>query len=99
MAYLRDKYGWQMSSSQLHRRLGLKPTAPIPKDYTTFLQPQDIDGVQVYVIKPPVEGGRKHRVWCICPDCGKHVPAGRLQQHRKNTKGHFYEPANITKGA
>jgi len=63
--------------------LGLSRTAKLPKgEMSTRL----IQGVQVYV-KASTSGGTRtrrscsHRVIAIC-DCGKHVPTGRLHQHK-----------------
>jgi len=27
------------------------------------------------------KGARSHRVWCICPECHKHIPLSRIHQH------------------
>lgn len=76
--YLLNARGYQLASYELLPLLGLKSTSPIPKDFTAT---REIDGVTVRIIAPPKEGRRKHRVIATCPECGKSVPAGRLNQH------------------
>jgi len=58
--------------------LGLSPAAHFPAD---GLAPRDIQGAQIYVTAARNDGRRKHRVFAICP-CGRHVPAGRMFQHK-----------------
>jgi hypothetical protein len=48
----------------------------------------DYDGktviqTNVYVKPPRNDGRRKHRIYVGCPECGKHVPFGRIAQHYK----------------
>lgn len=72
---------------QMYRALGLKVTDHLPSEgmperevtvrYNNDGSPELT--LPVYV-KPPQNG--KHRVIAIC-NCGKHVPFGRLGQHRK----------------
>jgi hypothetical protein len=78
--YLKGGNGhWNMQSRELLRRLGFdKPSSPIPKDFQGKF---NIDGVEITVTLPPVEGRRKHRILAKCPDCGSTLPAGRLHQH------------------
>lgn len=42
-----------------------------------------IAGVKVWVdsIQAARQMGHFHRCMCVCPECGKVVPAGRLRQH------------------
>lgn len=53
-----------------------------------------INGVRVYV-KPVVDEGRRRnfrlRVTAIC-ECGKHVPVGRLHQHKCKRVACWLEP-------
>ena len=58
--------------------LGLSPKDHFPAD---GLAPRDIQGAQIYVTAARNDGRRKHRVFAICP-CGRHVPAGRMFQHK-----------------
>lgn len=79
--YLLNERGFQMWSRQLLERLGFKPTHPIPPDFSCE---KVIDGVTVIVrARDPNISPRKrpHRVYAVCPDCGKQVSAGRLHQH------------------
>lgn len=82
MYHLTDARGWQLREHTLKQLLGLP--AKLPADLT--LEPTLVGDTLVYV-KAGIAGGRrsagKHRVYAICNDCGKHVPAGRLHQHRK----------------
>ena len=66
------------SAGHVKGLLGLSPTAHFP---TEGLAPRDIQGAQIYVTAARNDGRRKHRVFAICP-CGRHVPAGRMFQHK-----------------
>jgi hypothetical protein len=74
---------YPLSSSELKKELGLPPK--LPKGALLGAQVGD---TKVYVISQEtariMNPGviRPHRVIAIC-ECGKHVPAGKLQQHRK----------------
>ena len=76
-----------MHEKSLKRALGLdaKDVKRMPADLE--LPPQRIDGVMVYITTPNKGPKGKsqfgHRVMAICPECGKHVSAGRMFQHRK----------------
>lgn len=77
---LLDSYGWQMSHWRLKEALGFKGNWKMPSDFT--LPITMVGDTQVYITasKQPRWG---HRVMAICNDCGKHVPAGRMHQHKK----------------
>ena len=80
MANLKTERGRQMRCDQLYARLGLDAKAVRGLRLPAHgLDAQDVDGTPVYVLPP---SGGKHRVIAIC-SCGKHVPAGRLEQHQK----------------
>lgn len=66
------------SAGHVKALLGLSPTAHFPAD---GLAPRDVQGTQIYVTAARNDGRRKHRVFAICP-CGRHVPAGRMSQHK-----------------
>ena len=66
------------SAGHVKGLLGLSPTAHFPAE---GLAPRDVQGVQIYVTAARNDGRRKHRVFAICP-CGRHVPAGRMSQHK-----------------
>ena len=78
-----NERGWNMNSNDMLLCLNLKclPFRAMPE--------RSINGVQVYVkAQGPKEGpkgnrSRKHRVIAVCPECGRHVPFGRLGQHYK----------------
>lgn len=75
-----------MHQASLKRALGLseKLIGKMPADFE--LGPREINGVWVYITKGSTGGNRsagKHRVRAICPECGKHMSAGRLFQHRR----------------
>ena len=66
---------WQISERTLKDALDIGHK--MPRDFE--LDATLVGNTLVYV--KPSNGG-KHRVFAICADCGKHVPAGRLHQHR-----------------
>lgn len=73
-------------TEELRRMLGL------PKKLTVSgLNPTKIGDTYVYVLSQEEarqqnpKSSRPHRIIAIC-SCGEHVPAGRLQQHRKSHK-------------
>lgn len=69
------------------REYNIKAILSIPQRMPKELRvgPTFIGNTEVYVVP---SDGKKHRVFAICSSCGKHVPAGRLAQHRKNTRYH-----------
>lgn len=70
----------QATAGDLLAMLGLKAGGHLPTD---GMAERLIDGVRVYVA-PKVAGNRRvrgHRVYAIC-DCGRHIPVGRLHQHK-----------------
>lgn len=75
--WIEGRFG-RAQSGDMHRLLGVKR---LPDE---GMQVRWIQGVQVYV-KPivRVKGTKssRHRVYVIC-ECGRHVPAGRLHQHK-----------------
>lgn len=77
--YLTNERGCNLHSHELLLPLlGFKPSSPIPLDFEGIFT---IQGVKVVVKKPPVKGRRKHRIFAVCPDCSREIPAGRLHQH------------------
>ena len=95
-----------MHERSLKRMLGLpdKEVKRMSKDFT--LDPTEVDGVMVYIKPSEHKGGRsagKHRVMAICPECGKHVSAGRMFQHRKvhgvKSKYRYYDEIQIAQSA
>jgi hypothetical protein len=76
-----ETVNWKASAGRVKGLLGLSPTAHFPAE---GLAPRDIQGVQVYVTAARNDGRRKHRVFAICP-CGRHIPAGRMFQHKCDT--------------
>lgn len=84
MVRINGRNGWRASAADMVELLGLKRTAKLPKE---GMPEREIQGVRVYV-KPSTfvgrgysRGGLRHRVFAIC-DCGRHVPVGRLHQHK-----------------
>lgn len=70
----------QATAGDVLRLLGLRAGGHLPPE---GMAERFIDGVRVYVA-PVVKGDRRvrgHRVYAIC-DCGRHIPVGRLHQHR-----------------
>jgi hypothetical protein len=80
--YLRNERGWKLSINRLKDVMGFKewPDAGVP---------ETLVGNTLVYVKPrnaPLghgKSGMRHRATAICPDCGKHVPTGRLNQHLK----------------
>jgi hypothetical protein len=79
MAKIVGRYG-RAQANEMRRLLGVRelPIEGMPE--------REIQGVRVYVAPqaPLASGQRKrstHRVFAIC-ECGKHVPVGRLHQHK-----------------
>jgi len=77
-----DHPNWPLWSHGLNEALGIKGKLP-PEG---LLPPKEVQGIMVYVNplvgEKPAHGKRHtHRVMAICPDCGKHMSAGRLHQH------------------
>lgn len=79
-----ERYGrtTYANADDLAKLLGLKGTSQYPD---AGIPEQVIHGVRVYV-KPRVKDvlhrhGSKHRAFAICV-CGRHVPVGRLHQHK-----------------
>ena len=66
------------SAGRVKELLGLSPTAHFPPE---GLAPRMVQGATLYVTPARNDGRRKHRVFAICP-CGRHVPAGRMFQHK-----------------
>lgn len=81
-----------MHSGELMQELGLRAGGHLPAE---GMPAREINGVTVYVL--PANGpdttsrrnkSSKHRVMAICPDCQRHMSAGRLtSQHYKHCKG------------
>lgn len=61
--------------------LGLRPGGHLPVE---GMAERIIDGYRVYVA-PKLRTNRAHRIIAICP-CGRHIPAGRLHQHKCEVK-------------
>lgn len=82
--HILDPFGYNSSNHRILKLLGLKrlPVQGLPE--------VEIQGVRVYV-KPSTSGGTratrecKHRIIAICT-CGRHVPVGRLHQHKCKTE-------------
>ncbi len=81
MANLMNEFGRPMSSAELRKAMGLSTTLHLPDTFG----PVDVDGTSVYIV-PKTPGQFRIRTIAVC-SCGKHVPAGRLFQHRKFHKG------------
>jgi hypothetical protein len=83
LRYFNEKYGreYQMDHRELYEALGLDPKKHLPKE---GLGPRYIGNVLVWV-DPKIPGRNQDakRVWCRCPNCGKVLTAGKLQQHRR----------------
>ncbi len=74
-------FNWPMRWDQLYVALGLDPNKHLPVD---GLGRQYVGNVLVWVVpKIPGRNQDAKRVWCECPDCGRVLTAGKLQQHRK----------------
>lgn len=72
-----------MHSGELMEALGLKPGGHLP---SLGMLPRKVQGVTVYVRpedpwRRKTRAGMQHRVMVICPDCGRHISAGRFAQH------------------
>lgn len=88
MNIIHGRYNRHARAEDMYRLLGVT-SSTLPKD---GMAERLIDGVRVYVA-PIVPGwgkrwtrnGPKHwqglRVMAIC-DCGRHIPVGRLHQHK-----------------
>lgn len=79
MAKIVGRYG-RATSSDMRELLGVRdlPAEGMPE--------REIQGVRVYVApQAPLTQGQRHRathrIFAIC-ECGKHVPVGRLHQHK-----------------
>lgn len=82
MAHIKGKYG-RATSDDMRELLGLPHSGTLPVD---GLPVRGVQGVSVYVkpLAPLTPGQRKrstHRIIAIC-ECGRHVPVGRLHQHK-----------------
>jgi hypothetical protein len=75
------EYPWPAHSGTVKEFLGLDRKAKLPAE---GMPPREIQGFQVYVLSLTEARAKKqfHRVMAICPTCGKHLSAGRLQQHQ-----------------
>lgn len=74
--------GWTAHSHHVKAMLGLAAKAKLP---AAGMPEQVIQGITIYV--KPLDANRNrthkvHRVMAICPDCGLHLSAGRLHQHK-----------------
>lgn len=80
MKLIRGRYNDYASAHDMYRLLGVT-SGSLPREGMPI---RDIQGIPVYV-KPLVDEGRRRnfrlRVYTIC-DCGKHVPVGRMHQHK-----------------
>ena len=71
---------WQISERTL------KDALDIGHKVQDFELDATLVGNTLVYVKP--SNGGKHRVFAICADCGKHVPAGRLHQHHRHPQAH-----------
>jgi hypothetical protein len=75
---VRDR-GWPAWAHHVKQMLGIKGAIP-----AEGVPEQIIQGYRVYAIslQQAKEQGVFHRVRIVCPQCAKHVPAGRIRQHK-----------------
>lgn len=77
MTYIEHWRVWEEGC--IKRRLGIPIKMPLEfsgrfKDQETGL---------TFVVRAQIKPGRrKHRVFAICDDCDRYVPAGRMHQHK-----------------
>ncbi len=92
--YSNALYPRQLRNDHLMALYDIKPGGHLPAEGL----PEKLAGnVQVYV-KPSAGPGRRGKAYfirfmCICPRCGTHLPAGRLEQHidTKKCKTTYYQ--------
>ncbi len=84
---------WPAHTNELRKLLGLADKAKLP---AAGLAPVVVQGIKVWIEPAPapvmrtiqwsgkqvVAKSSTHRVMAECPHCGKHMSAGRLQQHK-----------------
>lgn len=77
--------GWTAHSHQVKEMLGLDSKKKLPAEGMAV---KVIQGIKVYInpLDPKRSARRAHRVIAICPECEKHMSAGRLHQHVCNFK-------------
>jgi hypothetical protein len=84
MPRILGRFGRDASAGDMYELLGVT-AGSLPAE---GMPERTIQGVRVYVKPlPPKTGTRRNfglRVTAICP-CGRHVPVGRLHQHKCKT--------------
>lgn len=71
---------YQMRCDEIYAALGFDPKKHLPKEGFTGAM---IGNVYVWVLPKTEQAQDAARTWCACPDCGKALTAGKLEQHRK----------------
>lgn len=74
----RETHRTKADAGEVKTLLGLDPKAHFPPE---GMPEREVQGVRLYVTPERGDKRRKHRVFAIC-ECGTHVPAGRMFQHK-----------------